>query len=297
MSSRGPMMFCGVVLNCTATRLPFKSSTLAKDEIRRSDERVAELEQRLREDDLRPHEVAVAVGQANHRVALFGEHGRAHGTLAEIGAVPDICHRPPEASAERLADLEIEAGLRRIVARERQVGRIRAQAQRPWAAAGASCASVRGRLAQDPAQRRGRESRKRRRNDLNRISLSLPPRWLSSTENTNSAPPSGAAASHLLADVAEEGRQRSRAPDHDGDILLAVDRVGDRSGADAGAEILLPELLAVLASMAWKSPCRLPAEHEIAGRRQRAAVERQVFLDAPDLLLGLTGSQAISSPR
>jgi hypothetical protein len=66
MSSRGPTMFCGSVSNCT--------------------DRVAEIEQRLREDDLRPHE-GVAVGQANHRVALFGEHGHACGARVEIGAV------------------------------------------------------------------------------------------------------------------------------------------------------------------------------------------------------------------
>ena len=62
----------------------------------------------------------------------------------------------------------------------------------------------------------------------------------------------------LLADLAKECWKGGRAADDDGDILLAVDRVGDRAGADAASKILPPEHLAGLRIDCAEIACRLP---------------------------------------
>ena len=90
---------------------------------------------------------------------------------------------------------------------------------------------------------------------------------------------------HLLADLTKECRNRSRAADHDRDVLLSVDRVGHRTGANTGAEVLLPQHLAILGIDRPEVAMQVAGEHQITTGGQRATIERQVFLDAPDLLL------------
>ena len=44
-------------------------------------------------------------------------------------------------------------------------------------------------------------------------------------------------------------------------------------------------ILPVLASMARKSPWKIAGKHQISASGEGAAIERQVFLDGPDLLV------------
>src|SRR5271166_582662 len=95
----------------------------------------------------------------------------------------------------------------------------------------------------------------------------------------------GGRSDHFFADEADEGRDRDRATDDNRDILLAVHRIGDGASADARAEILLPQLLAGLGVERAEVAVQVAPENEVAAGRQRAAVERQIGLHTPDLLV------------
>src|SRR5208282_4831893 len=105
-------------------------------------------------------------------------------------------HRPIEQPADCVADFVIDAGIGRIVARERQVVGICAETQR--AGRGGRILRERGRSAR-AGRNHGEGGDKQRFLQRSETHLRLPPlRWVQSTVNTNSAPPSGVAASILV---------------------------------------------------------------------------------------------------
>ena len=73
-----------------------------------------------------------------------------------------------------------------------------------------------------------------------------------------------------------------------GNVLLAVDRIGHRGRVDAGAEIEVPELLQALGVISRERAVVVPQEHQIAGGRKRAAVVGIFELQAN---LGLAGGR------
>src|SRR5215475_6538035 len=72
------------------------------------------------------------------------------------------------------------------------------------------------------------------------------------------------------------------------DILLAVDRVGDRRSVDAGARVEAPEFLQGLGVERVESAVERAVEDEIAGGRKRAAVVGILHLKQR---LGLAGQR------
>src|SRR5438034_7620578 len=56
----------------------------------------------------------------------------------------------------------------------------------------------------------------------------------------------GGCGDHFLAYLSEEGREGGRTSDDDGDILLAVHRIGHRARPDSAAKVLAPQHLAIL---------------------------------------------------
>ena len=71
----------------------------------------------------------------------------------------------------------------------------------------------------------------------------------------------------------------------DGDVLLAVDDVGDRRGHDARAGRRLPQLLAGLGVVGDEAAVGGALEHEVASSGERAAVPRRYLLLVPYFLL------------
>src|SRR6266508_1671130 len=90
---------------------------------------------------------------------------------------------------------------------------------------------------------------------------------------------------HLLADRAEELRDRERPTADHGHVLLAIERVRHRRRADPRARVELPELLTGTRIERLEPAPDVAVEHEAAGGGQRAAEPRQLVLVAPDLLL------------
>src|SRR6516162_408217 len=74
-------------------------------------------------------------------------------------------------------------------------------------------------------------------------------------------------ARQLVPGIAEQARC-------DGDILLAVDRIGDRRGVEAGAQIEAPELLERLIVECHDGAVEQRRYHDAAGGRQRAGKVR-----------------------
>src|SRR5690606_26130536 len=72
---------------------------------------------------------------------------------------------------------------------------------------------------------------------------------------------------------------------HHRDILLTIDAVGDRPGHDAAMSLERPEFLPLIGAISLELAAYRALEHEVARRRQRAAVPRPVALHFPDDLL------------
>src|SRR5665213_3301437 len=78
----------------------------------------------------------------------------------------------------------------------------------------------------------------------------------------------------------------------DGDVLLAVDGIRHRRRIDAGAAIVLPQLVAVLRIERLEPAVALAVEHEPPCRSQHAADQRLGRLHAPGNLCLLYTSDA-----
>jgi hypothetical protein len=90
---------------------------------------------------------------------------------------------------------------------------------------------------------------------------------------------------HVLLErgIAERGKA---APSHQyRDMLAAVDAVADRRRADAALDVAAPQLAAVARIEGAEQAIGRAVEHEVAGRRERAAVPDRRVVDLPARLL------------
>ncbi len=103
-------------------------------------------------------------------------------------------------------------------------------------------------------------------------------------ESEDEQPPAAAdpGSRRRIAPVERESPAPARG---DRNELLAVDRVADGRGDDAGAGRVLPEELAGAGVVGGEAAGRRTLEDEQAGGREDAAVGDRVARDAPDLLL------------
>ena len=74
------------------------------------------------------------------------------------------------------------------------------------------------------------------------------------------------------ADARRRSRARCAVAGQDGDILPAVDRIGDRARLDGPAEHGFPEHLAVVGVERPEAPRHVAPEKQIASRHERRAV-------------------------